>query len=81
MSDDCSDFRQKPPLAITGWPVLGAVAGHIVKGHLLVNTIDTMCPVTPASQFFLKLVKTYNLYLIIGQVGPGFCIKTYAKTR
>lgn len=50
MRVDCSDFRQKPPLAITGWPVLRAVAGHIVKGHLLVITIDTVCPATPASQ-------------------------------
>lgn len=33
------DGRQKPPLAITGWPWFAAVAGHIGKGHrlLIVN--------------------------------------------
>lgn len=31
----CPGGRKKPPSAITGWPALGAAAGHIGKGHLL----------------------------------------------
>lgn len=50
MTNDWSGLRQKPPLAMTGWPVLGAVAGHIVNGHLLVITIGTVCPATPETQ-------------------------------
>jgi hypothetical protein len=41
--------RKKPPSPITGWPELGAAAGHTGKGHLLFtwNVTPTTDPAIP----------------------------------